>query len=135
MSKVLTGVKASLKINGVKVAYVGSVNIDHSNQLTRIDVLDQVTSAELAETGHVASFSVNLFRIDETKASALGLDPRNIDDIITQPELTMEVYNRVTDTVEYEMTGVKFAGGSGSVDARGVWNGSWNFEGIRGYGI
>lgn len=135
MTKTLAGAKASLKLNGTKVAFVGGVNIDHQNQLTRIDVLDQLTSAELAETGHVASFSVTLFKIDENTANILGLDPRNIDDILTQPDLVMEIYNRIDDTVAYEMTGVKFAGGSGSLDARGVWSGSWNFEGIRGFGI
>lgn len=135
MSRVLTGSKASVKLQGVKVAFASGVNINQENTLTDIDVLDQLEVAEHAETGHKVSFSVNLFKIDENAAANFGLDPQNIDDLLTQPELTMEVYNRVADKVEYTMTGVKFEGGSGSVDARGVWQGTWNFKGRRGRGL
>lgn len=135
MSKVLTGSKAALKINGVKIAYVGGVNIDETNELTDIDVLDQLEVAELAETAHKVSFSCTLFKIDGNSTAQLGLAPSNIRDILTQPELTMELYNTVDDRVEYTISGVKFAGGSGSVDARGVWQGTWNFKGRIGRGM
>lgn len=135
MSKVFSGSKASLKLNGQKVAFVGSININHENTLTGIDVLDQLEKAEWAETGHEVSFSCNLFKVDENSAASLGLDPANLDDLLVQPELTMEVYDRIGDKVQYTMSGVKFEGGSGSVDARGVWQGSWNFKGRRGRGL
>lgn len=135
MSKVLTGSKAALKINGVKVGYVGGVNINEDNTLTDIDVLDQLEVAEHAETAHKVSFSTNLFKIDGNSASQLGISPTNIRDILTQPELTMELYNSVDDRVEYTISGVKFEGGSGSVDARGVWQGTWNFKGRIGRGL
>lgn len=135
MSKVLTGSKAALKLNGVKIAFVGSVNIDEENTLTDIDVLDQLEVAELAETAHKVSFSCNLFKIDGNSVSQLGIQPDNIRDILTQPELTFEVYNSIDDRVEYTISGVKWAGGSGSMDARGVWNGSWNFRGRIGRGM
>jgi len=135
MSKVFTGSKAALKLNGVKVAFVGSVNINQEHQLTRIDVIDQIESAELAETGFVCSFTCNLFKIDGNSAAQLGLEFDNINDLLTQGELTMELYNSIDDRVEYNMSGVKFEGGSGSVDARGVWNGTWNFQGRIGRGL
>lgn len=135
MSQVFSGSKASLKLNGQKIAFVGSVNITQENTLTAIDVLDQLEVAELAETAHICSFTCNLFKIDANAASQFGLDPANIDDILTQPELTMEVYDRIGDKSQYIMSGVKWEGGSGSVDARGVWNGSWSFKGKRGRGL
>lgn len=135
MSKVLTGSKAALKINGVKVGYVGGVNIDETNELTDIDVLDQLEVAELAETAHKVSFSCNMFKIDGNATTQLGIAPGQIKDILTQPELTMELYNSVDDRVEYTISGVKWAGGSGSVDARGVWQGTWNFKGRIGRGM
>lgn len=135
MSQVLTGSKASLKLDGQKVAFIGSLNITHENTLTDIDVLDQLEVAEHAETGHKVSFTCNLFKVDANAASALGLDPDNLDDILSQGEKTMEVYNRVGDKVEYTMSGVKWEGGTGSIDARGVWNGTWNFKGRRGKGL
>lgn len=135
MSKVLTGSKAALKINGVKVGFVGSVNINEDNTLTDIDVIDQLEVAELAETAHKVSFSCNLFKIDGNSVSQLGIRADNIRDILSQPELTMELYNSVEDRVEYTISGVKFQGGSGSLDARGVWQGTWNFKGRIGSGL
>lgn len=135
MSKVVTGSKASLKINGVKVAYVGGLQITEENTLTPIDVLDQLEVAEHAETGHVVSFNCTLFKIDGNAATQIGIRAENIRDIMTQPELTMEVYNSIDDRVEYTASGVKFEGGTGSVDARGVWQGAWNFRARIGTGL
>ena len=135
MSRVLTGSKAALKINGVKIGYVGGVDITENNELTDIDVLDQLEVAELAETSHKVSFSCKVFKIDGNTTTQLGIAPSNIRDILTQPELTMELYNSVDDRVEYTISGVKWEGGSGSVDARGVWQGNWNFKGRIGRGM
>lgn len=135
MSKVLTGSKGALKINGVKIGFVGSVSIQEENTLTDIDVLDQLEVAEHAETGHKVSFSCNLFKIEGNSVSALGIQPDNLRDIMTQPELTMELYNSIDERVEYTISGVKWEGGSGSLDARGVWNGTWNFKGRIGRGM
>lgn len=134
MSQVATGIKLSFKINGKKVAFASAVSINEDNPVADIDVLDQAEVAELAETGHKVNFTVNKFKVDGTSAEDLGLRPKNIEDIIRQGSLTAEVYNRDTDEVEYELVGVKWTGGSGSVDARGVWQGTWNFRAVRGGG-
>lgn len=135
MSKVFTGSKGSLKINGVKIGFVGSVNVTEENTLTDIDVLDQLEVAEHAETAHKVSFSCNLFKIDGNSAIQLGISPNNIRDIMSQPELVMEIYNSVDDRVEYSISGVKYEGGSGSLDSRNVWQGTWNFKGrLRSFG-
>lgn len=135
MSKTLSGSKASLKLDGIKVAFVGSLNITQENTLTPVDIIDQLEVGEHAETGHVVSFTCNIFKVDENAAKALGLDPDNLDDILSASELTMEVYDRIADKVAYNMSGVKFGGGSGSLDARGIWTGTWNFVGRRGQGL
>lgn len=135
MSKVLTGSKAAVKINGVKIAYVGGVQINEENTLTDIDVLDQLEVAEHAETAHKVSFSCNMFKIDGNATADLGISPGNLRDILTQPEMTFELYNSVDDRVEYTISGVKWEGGSGSVDARGIWQGTWNFKGRIGRGM
>lgn len=135
MSQVFTGSQGSLKINGVKIGFVGGINVEETNELTDIDVMDQLEVAEHAETAHKVSFSCTLFKIDGNSTTQLGISPSNIRDIMTQPELTMEVYNTVKDRVEYTISGVKWGGGSGSVDARGVWQGTWNFKGRIGRGF
>lgn len=132
MSSVFSGSKGSLKLNGVKVAYVGSVSINQENTLTDIDVLDQLSTAELAPTGHKVSFTCNLFKIDDNSAEALGLETSNLDDLLSMPSMTMEIYDRIEDKVRYTIQGVSWEGGSGSMDARGVWTGTWNFKGLIG---
>ena len=135
MSLSFTGAKAALRINGVKVGFVGGVSVNEDNTLTDIDVIDQLEVAEHAETAHKVSFSANLFKIDGNSVVQLGIRAATIRDILTQPELTMEIYNSVDDRVEYTVSGVKFEGGSGQVDARGVWQGTWNFKGRIGTGL
>ena len=135
MSKVLSGSKASLKINGVKIAFVGSVTINEENTLQDVDVLDQLDVAEHAEVAHKVSFTCNYFKIDGNSAVDLGIQPSNLRDVLTQPELTMELYNSIDDKVEYTISGVKFEGGSGTLNARGIWEGSWSFKGRRGQGL
>lgn len=134
MSKVFTGSKAALKLNGVKVAFVAGVNVTEDNTLTDIDVLDQLEVAEHAETAHKVSFSCTMFKIDGNSAAQLGLRTENINDMLSQPELTMDIYDSVNDEITYSISGCKWEGGSGQVDARSVWNGSWNFKGRKSSG-
>lgn len=129
MSNTISGSKASLKLNGVKIAYASGVQVNREDTLLDVDVLDQLEVAEHAEVAHKASFTVNIFKVDANAATKFGFDPANLSDILSQPELTFEVYNRVSDKVECVITGVKRESSSGSLDARGVWTGSWSFKG------
>ena len=135
MSKTISYAKASLKINGVKVAFIGGVEINEQHMLTEVPVLDQIELAEHAETGHRVSFTCSYFKTDTTNVQSLGLSPANLDDVLTQPELTMEIYNRTDDRVEYTVSGVKWAGGTGSISANDIWRGQWQFVGRKGTGL
>lgn len=135
MARTKTGSRLSIKLNGTKVAFASDFTVNHENQLQDIDVLDQLEVAEHAEVGHKVNGTINLFKVDENAATLFGFDPRNIDALLSQAELTLEVYDRENDSVVYEITGVKFEGGSGSVNARGVWQGTWNYRGRIGFGL
>jgi hypothetical protein len=135
MSLVTTGSKCSVKVNGVKVAYIGGIEVDEENALTAIEVLDQLEAAELAETGHSVSASFTMYKIDGNATFQVGLAPQNLSDILTQPEVIIEIYNSVDNRVEYTIQGAKWKGGSGSLDARGVWNGRWSIQGRIGRGM
>lgn len=128
MSQTFSGSRGALLINGTKVAFIGGITINQENTLTPIDVLDQLQVAEHAETGHKVSFTATYFKVDANSAISLGLDFQNINDILSQPESTMEVFDSVENIVQYSMSGVKFEGGSGTLEARDVWRGTWNFR-------
>ena len=71
MSRVITGAKAKIDINGITVAFVSGVNINEEDTLTDIDVLGQLDAADLAETGHKANFSLTTFKpIDGSNSAA-----------------------------------------------------------------
>lgn len=127
--------RGALKINGVKVAYIQNVNINHENSLLPVEQLDSPLVAEHVPLSHKVNFDCSLIKIDANAAELFGLDPDNIDDILTQPELTCELYDRLSDKVRYLITGVKFAGGNISLAVGGVLQGNWSFQGRRGKGI
>jgi len=149
MSKVLTGAKAVIKLDNFPLVLVSSLTINHENRLEEIPQLDDLLVAEHAENGHRCSFSVNVFKVNRQAAKDLGLsgstnaadfgfDPLDIRELFLQPELICEVFdssNTKRPEVIYIMKGVKFSGGTGTVDARGVWTGTWNFVARQGRGI
>lgn len=135
MTKSIAGAKVALKLDGVKVAFLSGVSMNVENTLIPINVLDLLEVAEYAEVGHVCGFSCNYIKIDENAAAVIGLEPSNLNDILSQGEKTMEIYDRVGDKKIFTISGVKWAGGNGSIDARGVFQGTWNFQGRVAKGL
>lgn len=136
MSRVFTGAKAVIKYDAFPLVWVSSITINHENRLEEIPQLDHLEVAEYAENGHRVSFTINNFKVNGETAKDLGLDPVEINTILTLPEAIVEIFDDTEEgAVIYSITGVKFEGGSGTLNARGVWTGIWNFKGRRGRGI
>lgn len=148
MAIVATGAKAVVGILSsdnafVPVAFASSIDITHDLLLEEIPQLDDIQLAELAENGHRVAFSVGLFKLIGLDSTSYSLDnPRQDDTLeryLIQPELIFQVIDETVedenDRVLYEIKGCKFNGGTGRVDARGIWQGTWKFKGRRGIGI
>lgn len=145
MAEVFTGAKAAVYANGEPVFFVGSITVDIENRLEEIPQLDSVLVAEYAENGHRCSFVINSFKLAknndrdiENTAAFLGFEPKEgkpMRDLTILEEMIFQVINLDTGIKEFEMIGCKFNGGSGSVDARGVWTGSWKFKAREGRGL
>lgn len=152
MALVITGAKAILKLSGDALAFCTGVSVNHENRLEEIPQLDSLEVAEYAENGHRCSITVSTIKLSPSatiggtqffnSASAFGFDPQNdLREILLQPEIIIEIVETGTDpNVDSEKSiyvgfGAKFEGGSGQVDARGIWTGSWNFKCRRGTGI
>lgn len=133
MSNAFSGAKGEVKINGTTVAFLSGVSVDISNTLTDINVIGQLEAAELAETGHTASATVNVYKVNGNAVrDVFGTDVGDLQAILRQGEATLEIYNNVDDKLEVVINRVKWESGNGSLDARGVWTGSWNLRGITG---
>jgi hypothetical protein len=128
-TKAKSGSRLSINIAGFgPVAFASSYTLNVDNTLTDIDVLDQLEVAEFAETAHKVTGSVNRFKIDDDAANFLNIDPSDLNALFSRGDLSIDILDRVTGNSVSSLTGVKFSGGTGTVDARGVWTGTWNFK-------
>lgn len=143
MASVVTGARAIVYLGEQRVLYASGVTITQEMRLEEIPQLDSLLVAEYAESGHRVSFTVNTFKEVTINASNTGgladlfplidnPDPKNT---LLQPELIFLILDSVTGNPIYEVTGAKFESGSGTLNARGLWEGSWSFRGRRGRGI
>jgi len=157
MSQVFVGARAQFKVNEAIVALASSVNVTVENTLTDVDVLGMLEVADLAETAHKCNFSVNVFKPIKAgtsfnaasaakNAAGAGIDASytngpdgvaasDITNLFQDAGFSCEILDEITGEVVFQMTGCKFQGGSGSIDARGLWTGTWNFKAVRGIGI
>lgn len=130
MSQTFTGPRAIFKIQGVEVAYASNVNYNISHDHQPIETLDHLAPLEYAEVGYKVDFSCSTFRVAGRSAVQLGIQPK-LEDILTQPELVVELQDRIKQITILRITGVKMTGRSGSVDARGVGTENWSFVGLK----
>ena len=167
MSQIFTGARALIKINGVVIGFASGIDVNQDNTLTDVDVLGQLSSADLAETGHKCDFTVNYFKqvgaadvsdplestnhgslndifssanvtgIDtsHTNTSKKGMVESNLASMRSQVYFDCEIIDDITNLTVYKMVHCKFAGGTGRVDSRGVYTGSWKFRALKGFGI
>lgn len=129
-SQAFTGVRAIFKINGKQVAFASNCSYTINHTLTPIEVLDRLNPIEYAETGYNVEFNCSTFRVAHKSAVDLGIQPV-LEKILTQPELTVELQDRVTDATLLRVIGVKMSSRAGTIDARGVATETWNFVGLK----
>ena len=130
MSQTSTGARIVFRVNGKKVAFANSLNYTVAHAHQPVDVLDQLEPAEYAETGYTVNFSATQFRVSNQSAMALGLRPR-LQDILTQPELTAELVDRITGATLMLIQRVKCTQEDFNVDARSLGQTTLSFVGIK----
>lgn len=138
MAQILTGAKGRVRINEEILAFAAGININQENTLTDVDIMGQLEVGDLAETGHKVNFSVNYFKIVNPElaqnAQQIGIEQAVLSDMRNQAFFKVEILDD-QDNIIYQLNYCKFEGGSGQMDARGVWNGTWNFRAKRGLGL
>lgn len=130
MSVTSSGARVVFRINGVKVAFANSLSATVAHAHQPVDVLDQLEPAEYAETGYTVNFTATLFRVSNQSAIDLGLRPK-LQDILTQPELTAELIDRVTGATLHLIERVKCTQEDFNVDARSLAQTTLSFVGIK----
>lgn len=130
-SNTITGARSIFKVNGNKIAFTNSLSYNINQGLAPIDVLDQLTPAEFAETSYSVDFQASTFRVYNQSPIQLGVQSR-LEDLLNQGELTVEVHDRQNaGAPALLIERCKMQSRSGSFDARGVWQETWSFVGIK----
>lgn len=130
-SNVITGARAVFVVNGEKVAFTNSLSYNINQALAPVDVLDQLTPAEYAETGYTVDLQCSGFRVFNKSPIQLGVQTR-LEDLLDQGELTIEVHDRANPGAPVLLVErVKMQTRSGNFDARGLWQENWSFVGIK----
>lgn len=153
MSQVITGARGRVKIGTKTVGFVGGVNVTVENTLTDVDILGQLEVGDLAETAHKCNFSINYFKAvsdanvtpakgevtPTNTAAAIGIDTssqaQGVSSMRNQTYFDVIIEDDQTNESIFVLKDCKFEGGTGQVDARGLWQGTWNFRALRGYGL
>ena len=156
MSQVITGARGHVKINGAVVGFVGGVNVTVEDTLTDIDVLGLLETGDLAETGHKCNFSINFFKavdgsnaasnigvaqgetMDKSGSNANGVaTPGDVQAMRSQTYFDVDLVIDEDDAEKtiFALRACKWEGGTVQMDARGVWQGTWNFRAKRGFGL
>lgn len=136
MSRILTGSKAQVRINGNIVGFASGMDIDAEYTLQDVNILGQLPVGDLAETGHTVRFSVNYFKLVDgsfaASAQDLGFEQAVVQNMRNQGVFDFEVLDTTNqNAIMFKVLGCKFAGGRGAMESRGVWSGTWNFRGIQ----
>jgi len=130
MSQTQTGARTIFRINGQKVAFASDCSYNITHDHVPIDVLDKINSVEYAEVGYTCNFTCNTFRVPGMSPVEQGFMPK-LEEILTQPELTAELIDRITGQTILRVVGVKLTGRSGNIGARSAGTESLSFVGLR----
>lgn len=130
---VLTGARARFSINGTKVMYATSVDMSEDIEQSPIEVLDQLEVAEHVATAYRVSLSAQFVRVITNpikNRDGIVIFPK-LADIISHPEMTAVLEDRITGTVLATIQRVKPARYRQSVGARGIVLTDCEFVAIR----
>ena len=145
MSQVLTGARGLVKIKGTVVGFAGGINVTIENTLTDVDVMGQLEVGDLAETAHKCNFTINSFReidakgVSHNTAKAIKIDTSTpaagVKPMRSQVYFDVEIEDEESGKTMFLLQQCKYEGGSGQVDARGLWQGTWNFKARKGFEV
>lgn len=130
---VLTGARARLLIDGVKVGYATNVSYSEEVPHDPVEPLDQFDVAEHVPTAYRVTFSAQHVRVITQpikNREGIRMFPR-LEDILTHPEMTATVEDPATGTVVANIERVKPTRYTSNIGARGIVLTDTEFVAIR----
>jgi hypothetical protein len=129
-SKTFSGARAIFMINSVPVAFAGGVSGEEAINYEPVDVLTLLEVREFVPVAYTATLNAQVFRVVGSSLKQLGIMPRE-EDIITTGDLEAAVQDIVTRQTMALFQGVRCAGHSFDITARGIVQENVQFVCIR----
>ena len=129
-SQTFSGARALFLINSVPVAFAGGVSGSEEIDYEPVDVLNLLEVREHVPVAYRTTLSAQVFRVVGQSLKQLGIMP-NQSDIITTDDLEAAVQDTVTGNTIALFQGVRCAGHTFDITARGIVQENVNFVTIR----
>lgn len=129
-SKTFSGARAVFLVNSVPVAFAGGVSGEEMIDYEPVDVLAVLEVREFVPVAYRTSLNAQVFRVVGDSLKKLGILPRQ-EEIITSGDLEAAIQDVVTRQTIALFQGVRCAGHSWDVTARGIVQENVNFVSIR----
>jgi len=121
---------------GVKVTF--SANTFKAINVTQATVENPIEGVPEGTTVYSDTNSAGFLGIDKSyRASATGVAPASVGNMRAQNYFDVQIVDDQNESkpVVFMLKDCKFEGGSGQMDARGIWQGTWNFKAKAGFGL
>jgi hypothetical protein len=129
--QVFSGARARFKINSVTVGYAGGVSGEETIDYEAVDVLDLLEVKEHVPVAYRTTLSAQIFRIIGNSLKQQNIFPTP-DQIINSSALTAVIEDaEITNQNIALFTGVRTAGHTFDITARGIVTENVNFVAIR----
>jgi len=131
---VFSGARAKLIVDGEEIGFATGVSASEQITHQRVDVLGNIDSQELVPVSRVVSVQADFVRITNTSLSDLGIMPRgNTADVINFPEITLEVYDQISDVPVWRVEGARCESRSWRVQSGSIVTVNASFQARRLY--
>lgn len=129
-SQTFSGARALFLVNSVPVAFAGGVSGSEEIDYEPVDVINLLEVREFVPVAYRTTLSAQVFRVVGQSLKQLGIMP-NQADIITFDDLECAVQDTVTGNTVALFQGVRCAGHTFDITARGIVQENVNFVTIR----
>lgn len=135
---VITGARARVLINGVRIGYATNVSVNEETQYEPVEVIDDFEVSEHVPVGFRVSGSIGFIRTFGESIKSLGFRPaagqsseEHLENVINAAEITMALEDKIGGQSFRTLTDVKFSSESIQVMARGLSATDVSFVAIR----
>lgn len=130
---VLSGARARLLLEGVKVMYATNVTFGEEIRYDPVEALDNIAVEEHVPVGYNVNFSAQVVRVITNSIKlrdGVRIFPR-LEQILTSGEMTATIEDRVTGTIVANIERVRASRYNMAISARGIVLTDVEFVAIR----